>query len=373
MKLEKNIEKHTINIKRLYDGVQSQKEGVEQNLLMEKGILAELEEIDLRLFKMVTRLKGLQNRMVEQEDLIRLKEIELYALKEKRQHVQAHLLKRMTAYYKLGKIDLINITFSTKTLPELLRFHDSFQSVIEYDQEIINEYRNSIEALESVREAFTLEKGLLEEFIVQAAEEQEAIVQARKIKEKLLTRVRTQAKLHQQAIKELEQAKDELTVTLKQLKDERMLYVQGFLYNKGKHIPPVNGEIISLFGQESTNRFGITRKPQGIALEAPDGTKVRSIFAGKVIYAGYLRGYGNTIIIDHGYNYYTITSRLERILVSKGKKLRRSDIVGIMGATATLLDEGLYFEIRLGDDPLDPLPWLNREKLTFKKVLQEKG
>ena len=121
----------------------------------------------------------------------------------------------------------------------------------------------------------------------------------------------------------------------------------------------------SLFNQERINHFGITKKDPGIVIAAEDGVRIKAIYPGKVVYSGYLKGYGNTIIINHGYQYFTITSRIERMLTEKGSVVKRGSIIGIMGSTATILDNGIYFEIRHQDVSLDPLQWIDTELLTF--------
>ncbi|MEE4240135.1 MAG: peptidoglycan DD-metalloendopeptidase family protein [Desulfopila sp.] len=369
-RLEREIEQNQIKIQRLNSGLEDQQEGIVKATLQEKGILAELEEIDQRLLKMAERLDDLENRMVMQQQLISTQEKELAAVRERREKVQLHMQKRIEAYYKLGKIDLVNITFSTKSFSELLRFHDAFQEVIDYDQQLMIQYHNIIKDLEKTKETLTLEEGLLEELILLAGEKEKQIIETRQEKAAVLNRIRTQAALHEQAILEIEQAKEDLSAALKAMQKKEQLFEQGFLLNKSSHIVPMAGAVTSLFNQERVNQFGIKRKTPGIAINAPDGTKIHAIYDGTVIYAGYLKGYGNTIIIDHGYRYFTITSRIERMLVSKGANVTRNDIIGIMGSTATILDDGLYFEIRHEDTPLDPLLWLDTKKLTFSEKHQ---
>ncbi len=365
-KIEQEIKRNQIIIQRLQESLEDQQEGIEHTQLREKGVLEELQELDQNLWKMAERLRQLDERMTQQQELIATKETELEEVRKVSEKVQLHMQNRIGAYYKLGKIDLINITFSTRTFPELLRFHDSFQTVIAYDQDLMKRYRNTIEDLEGAKTALTLEEGLLEEFISQANKEKQDILTARQNKNSLLNRVKTQALLHEQAIQEIEKAKKDLSSTLSAMKKKEILYDQGFLVNKGKHIAPVEGNIIRLFNQEAVNQFGITRKDPGIAISAPDGSKIHAVYDGDVIYSGYLKGYGNTIILDHGYDYFTITSRIERMLVTKGTKVKRNDIIGIMGSTATISDEGLYFEVRKKETPMDPLQWLDPKNLKFK-------
>ena len=363
--IRQKIEQNRIKIQRLQSGLETQKEGVERTRLQEKGILAELQELDLQLFAMGERLRELKDQMDSQQQLIGTKQEELHAVRQKSRKVQQHMEKRVSAYYKLGKIDLINITFSTRTLPELLRFHDSFQDLIRYDQEVMRQYKETINELEAAKRALHLEQGLLAEFITQTDEKEEDIRNARQEKALLLERIGNQAALHEQAIKEISEAKGELRTSLLSLRKKEQLVDQGFLINKGNHIAPVSGEVTSLFNQERINHFGITKKDPGIVIAAEDGVRIKAIYPGKVVYSGYLKGYGNTIIINHGYQYFTITSRIERMLTEKGSVVKRGSIIGIMGSTATILDNGIYFEIRHQDVSLDPLQWIDTELLTF--------
>ena len=363
--LQVKIQENQIKIRKLQSGIEDQQKGVLQTQEKERSILSDIENLDQNLHKMTRRLSDLDHRMQEQQSLIFSLENQLQEIRTKSTAVQRHVEKRISAYYKLGKIDLMNITFSTRTLPELLRFHDSFQNVIEYDQQVMTDYHKIIRELESTHESLGLEKGLLEEFITQAQSKKEAISQAREEKELLLENVKNQAVLHEQAIEELKSATQNLAESLLKMKKQEKLYDQGFFLNKGRHIAPVTGTISSLFNEERINHFGITRKNPGISMEAEDGEKIHAIFDGKVIYAGYLKGYGNTVIIDHGYNYFSVTSRIERYITAKGARVKKNTVIGIMGSTATILDSGLYFEIRHNDQPLDPLEWLDNKKLKF--------
>ena len=177
--------------------------------------------------------------------------------------------------------------------------------------------------------------------------------------------IRTTSKLHQQAIEEMKAASHSLYSSLVVMVKKKEILDQRFLLNRGKLSPPVKGTVITLFHQKKTNRMGITSTSQGIAFKAPDGTKVRAIFDGTIIYSGYVRGYGNTVIVDHGYQYYSIISRVENVLVKAGDKIKTGDIIAVMGDTATLIDNGLYLEIRHGKQVLDPLKWLSKDQLSI--------
>ncbi|EKD39120.1 MAG: lipoprotein NlpD/LppB [uncultured bacterium] len=323
-----------------------------------------MEILDNKLIRHHEKLRELEEKMKEQQSLIDREEIALSKVRNDKATVEEHLKKRIAAYYTMGDIGLLNVTFSTQTLPELLTFHDAFDTLIQYDQNLIKVYLKTIQEIERTKTTLDLEKSVLQEFITQTVAASEILEQTQTEKRLLLTHVRTKAQLHKQAIEEMQQASEALAQSMITVKSKSQVSEEGFLTNKGSLPPPVDGVIITLFQQEKVNKLGISRQSQGIELKAPDGTQVVAVAEGEVIFSGYLRGYGNTIIIHHGLQYYTVTARIEKLLATKGQKVKAETPIGIMGDTAILFDEGIYFEIRHGRQSIDPIIWLNPNRLS---------
>jgi murein hydrolase activator len=362
--LEHKIKSQSIAISQLQQGLKLQQEQALETIVQERDLLAELEIIVAHLQEKLAKLHSLENSMVTQQELISTKEREISAMQTEKQKCLSHLQKRITAYYKTGRIGAINVAFSADTLPKLLNINDSFTTLIQYDQNILQHYRQTIEELEQTKKALTLEKSLLDIFIKQTSEEKEGIEQTRQDKNDLLAQIRTQTKLHEQAAQEIEKAAGNLSAQVATMKQKKEILSQGFLMNQGKLQAPVSGKVLSLYGQPTKNRMGIESISNGIVIEAHDGTKVKAIFDGTIHYVGYLRGYGNTIIIDHGFHYYTVLSRVENILKKEGDTVTTGEKIAVMGETATLIEEGLYFEIRHDTETVDPLLWLDKNKLS---------
>ncbi len=361
---QKNLASYRSKVNRLQQGIVEQEQKITEDQGKEQNILAELEKLDKALAAQQNRLDHLEVQIVKQQLLINNEEEELASIRKKRSGVQQHLQKRITAYYTMGEIGLLNVTFSSKTLPELLSFHDAFNSLIKYDKEVILQYKKTLERQERAKNALELEESLLEEFRSQAQLERKALVATKVKKHNLLTHVRTQSKLREQAISELQDASKKLVNSIILIKNRNQILEKGFITNKGSLPPPVDGTLITLFQQQKTNKLGVVKKSSGIELQAPDGTEIIAVGDGEVIFCGYLRGYGNTVIIHHGAQHYTVTSRMEKIIAKKGQSVKREDVIGVVGDTATLFDEGLYFEIRHGRKSLDPLLWLNPNRLS---------
>ncbi len=363
MRIEQGMQTYRININKLQEGISQQQENRESSEQQEHHILDELAQIDHRLQEQLDKLYDLEKQMANQQELITTKETELQKASKSKHTVQEHLQKRIKSYYKMGTIGIANVAFSTESMPRMLNFRDSFAKLIDYDKQLIEVYRISISGLQQSKDTLDLEKSILDDFIGLAKENQEAINSVKREKEALLTQIKTQKELHNQAIIEMEKASNSLAASLDSLKKEDELLDQGFLLNKGNHPAPVHGKIIALFGQQHENRLGITGKTTGLTISTPGMNRVDAIFEGEVSYAGYLHGYGNTIIINHGYQYFSVISRLEKLLRKKGDKVEQGDLIGLTGDTATLMDEGVYFEIRHGSTPQDPLEWLDKTGL----------
>ena len=362
-RIEKGIQTYRININKLQDGISIQRDLILNSKKKERNLLEELAKLEETLQQQLSKLLALEEEMRKQQLLIDKKLEEEQIAEGEKQRVQAHLQKRIKAFYKMGKIGVANVAFSSESLTSMLNFRDSFTSLLEYDSAIIKQYRESITLLQQTRDTLTLEKSILDDFIHEAKAKHDAINETVQEKEDLLAQIQTQKELHQQAVAEMEKAASALTASLDALKKKNRLFDQGFLMDKGKHPAPVKGELLARFGEERTNRLGIKGQSTGIAIACPGINRAHAIFEGEIRYANYLHGYGNTIIIDHGYQYFSIISRLEKILVKKGDKVSQGDLIGLTGDTATLMGEGVYFEIRHGSTPLDPLQWIDKKSL----------
>jgi murein DD-endopeptidase MepM/ murein hydrolase activator NlpD len=115
---------------------------------------------------------------------------------------------------------------------------------------------------------------------------------------------------------------------------------------------PVQGVLTSGFGP----RWG--RMHTGIDIAAPAGTPIHVAKAGEVIYAGWLNGYGNTVVVDHGDGVATLYGHQSRIGSTEGQTLNQGDVLGFVGSTGHSTGNHLHFEVRLDTKPVNPRPYL---------------
>ncbi len=124
---------------------------------------------------------------------------------------------------------------------------------------------------------------------------------------------------------------------------------------KGKLSLPVRGEL--------SNRFGATREDsnltwKGLVILAQSGASVKAIAPGKVVFADWLRGFGNLLIVDHGEGYMSLYGYNETLHRQVGDVIRAGDTIAEVGNSGGNPDPGLYFEMRHQGKPFDPLTWV---------------
>ncbi len=123
---------------------------------------------------------------------------------------------------------------------------------------------------------------------------------------------------------------------------------------RGKLNLPVRGSV--------TNRFGSARAESGVSwrglfIKAAEGNEVKSIASGQVVFADWLRGFGNVLIVDHGSGYMSIYGNNQAVLKQVGERVTAGDTVANVGNSGGNESNGVYFELRHNSKPFDPMSW----------------
>lgn len=128
----------------------------------------------------------------------------------------------------------------------------------------------------------------------------------------------------------------------------------NFAALKGRLNLPVRGEV--------TNRFGSSRSDTGVSwkglfIHANEGSDVKSVASGRVVFADWMRGFGNLIIVDHGSGYMSLYGNNQAVLKQVGDEVSAGDSIAAVGNSGGNESSGLYYELRRQSKPFDPLSW----------------
>jgi septal ring factor EnvC (AmiA/AmiB activator) len=161
-------------------------------------------------------------------------------------------------------------------------------------------------------------------------------------------------KLHKNA----EVSSDEPSKDLPETKDDFSKLKGDFSSLKGQLPWPVKGRLTNKFGSaraESTESIW-----DGVLIDASEGTEIRAITSGKVVFSDWLRGYGLLTIIDHGKGYMTLYAFNQSLYRQVGEWVDAGEVVASVGQSGGRSHPGLYFGIRNNGKPVDPLEWCRK-------------
>ncbi len=141
------------------------------------------------------------------------------------------------------------------------------------------------------------------------------------------------------------------------------IYARSWQKNVVPTMWPVNGRLLSRFGEREDPFSGEGAMHTGVDISASMGTPVHAAADGIVAFSEFFSGYGRMVIIDHGGGMTTRYAHLSKFEVVTGQEIRRGDVLGFSGASGRVTSPHLHFEVRLGGSPVNPYPYLTRSAM----------
>ena len=320
-------------------------------------------------------------RLARLEERYRYQTKHLERLKRDHATAQRLLENRLIQLYESDQADAVEILLQVQSLNELIEHIDFVNDVGRQDRRITAELKRLKIAMREAREQTAAIKDEVEEATAVLAEKteearaaqaeliarQEELAAARADKRELLSGVREERHEAEEDLEALEAAGAQLAAQIQAAQSSSSSAggsssgdggSGGESSSGGDSTPsasgfiwPVSGTVTSGYGM----RWG--RLHAGIDISAPTGTTVRAAAAGRVIIAGWMGGYGNIVVIDHGGGLSTAYAHLSSILAGGGS-VSQGQAIGAVGCTGSCTGPHLHFEVRVNGSPVNPLAYL---------------
>jgi murein DD-endopeptidase MepM/ murein hydrolase activator NlpD len=317
--------------------------------------IAELEA-DLAVHR--NRLERLQARIEEQSRGIR-------HLQEQFTIAQARLEERLIELYQSEETDAFGILLQVQSLGDLVDQFEYFESIGRQDHAITVQIRRLRSELKVAREETRLTKTevasetevlarMTAERIAARTElvaQQNALAAARANRQSVLASVESNRHEAEEDVEAMQAESAKLAAQIRASSGGSGGGSSGDGSSSSGFIWPVNGIVTSGFGW----RWG--RMHEGVDIAAPTGTPIRAAAAGTVIYTGYMGGYGNLTIVDHGNGLATAYAHQSAIYVGGGS-VSQGTVLGAVGSTGNSTGPHLHFEVRVNGSPVDPMGYL---------------
>lgn len=344
----------------LRERIRESREKVTGHEADERALLERLEDVDRRLTEIATERRAAREEAARARASLAEIEPRRAAAQAALERTQRALAARARALYRGGELGPVRVLFASASLPELLARASALRVLVRHDAELVGRRAAEQARLDALSAQAREALARRERAETELARLADRLAAERADKRAFLTRVRDDRTTERLLLLELEQAAQALEETIRTLgaraAEDRV--DAGFAARRGRLAPPVAAPIRDRFGKVVDPEFRTTTFRSGVDFDAGAGTPVRAVAAGIVRFAGWFRGYGRIVIVDHGEAYHSISGHLDEIGVDVGQPVDEGEVLGTVGETGSLGGPSLYFELRANGKPVDPEPWL---------------
>ena len=282
--------------------------------------------------------------------------------------------KRLSTMYKKGQISNLERVLSSTSWRQAI-YRSKYLKII---SKIDRETHDTIRALliEVGKQKLVLESALRKKrYLKREREKTLSQVRSKKKKEQReLTRIRKSQKELKNYLSEKQVGMNQLEVIIKKIrediarlereerirKQQMALSSKEFPKLKGQISWPAEGRVAAKFGRQWNPKLKTTTENPGIDIKGKPGSEIRSVLGGVVTTITFIRGYGTTIIIDHGSGFYTVYSHVTNVETNVDSQVNSGDVIAYMGDSGSINGAQLHFEIWGEGKKLNPENWLKK-------------
>jgi len=306
-----------------------------------------------------------RNKVNVLKDRIKTKEDELELLRTRYE-------QRIINTYQKGRVSDLEKVLSSTSWRQAVYRTQYLKIISSIEQKMTKDIENILLAIN--KDKLKLE-SLLRQSISLKRDKQKQMTSLRKMRikrEKELNRIRQDKSALANYMQEKSAGVKQLESIIKKVledkarseREERIrqqqqaLKTKEFNLLKGQLPWPTEGRVISKFGKQWNSRLKTTTDNPGIDIKGQPGSPIRSTMSGVVTTITYIRGYGTTVIIDHGGGFYTVYSHVTNIQTQVDSEVRSGDVIAYMGDSGSVNGSKLHFEVWGKGQKLDPEKWL---------------
>lgn len=318
-----------------------------------------VQEIEDKVLKYEENIQELGEKMTTLQTSIDEAQKKLIIAAQNYEEKKNILINRLVAMYEAGDTVYLDVLLNSKDITDFISRYYVIEEITEYDTFLLNQVKEEKENIETTKQKLENEQDEIK--IVKAKSEQTSIV---------LNNMKT---LQQSYVKKLsagEKILQEQITAYKKEQAEIETKIQSIINGIDGEIQYTGGDMlwpVAISGTVITSEFGIREHPiQGVVKQhtgldiggAPLGTPVIAAADGVVSYSGWLGGYGNCVMINHGDGVVTLYGHGNKVLTSVGANVKAGDVIMEVGSTGNSTGPHLHFEVRENGTCVNPLKYV---------------
>jgi murein hydrolase activator len=269
---------------------------------------------------------------------------------------------RLSALYRMGRLGYLRPLAAADSGQSFLAGLRILSHLAGRDAALLERYETAVTTLGSREQELTDRRKELATLASDSRKKEVALVSARSRKAVLLAQAEQTSHAEKVQVTTLEDKSERLGALLELLEGRGRALLPGtasIRKYRGAVDWPLKGRVAVPFGRIANPKFPKTfLRSSGWTIDAPPGAAVHAVFSGEVVYAQWLKGYGNLVVLDHGDGVFTLYGRLATGTITRGERVSIGDRLGVLGESPEDEVAGLYFEIRDARASVDPAQWL---------------
>ncbi len=361
------IEKERKALDQLKGQIEEKRKQADEAGKKRESLLQGIQTLDKRVLRYRQSHQEISRNLRKKDQEIEAINAQLAGLRASMRERQDAILARLRVQYMEGRFGHWKTLLASNSYGDFQRRLQYLSAVSERDYALMGMFRADMARMEQAeRQREEARVGMLS--YKQSTEKQLAEMKSvKKEKKAFLTKITREKESYDHALQELERSASRVDSLLRELEQRRRAAAArpptGGAAPRGVKgaLPwPADGNIISFFGRQKHPTFNTYVQRRGIEIKAVEGSAIRAVMPGSVVYADWLKGYGLVIILDHENGFFSLYAHASKILVTVGGQVGAGQAIGETGDTGMTGENTLYFELRQGAEPIDPLQWLAR-------------
>ena len=345
-------------LQKILDNISSLERILSEDSANYANLEAESRELDKEIGQLHRQLQATTKRLQSTQKQLKTLHIETQSIQQRLHQQRTKLQQQLVSAYQFNAHSRWQFILNQESLQDVGRQSVIYKYLHAAQLKQIEVIHEVHQQLLSNREQITQQHKKQAALHQQQETEYEWLTKARQHKRKAKYALTGLIQDNTQALQAEQENKRALTQLLEQLVHQEDSGLQAFEDYQGQLAWPVQGTLKIHFGQQKTTSSGL--QWTGVSVAAQSGTKIRSIFSGKVVFADWFDRYGWLTIIDHGNNYMSLYAHAEGLYKKNGEDVTQGEVIAIVGDSGETQEPNLYFEIRDNGSPVDPALWCHR-------------
>ena len=362
--IKNEIQQERDRLKKLNKEIHETEEKAKKVKRKHGSVLKKIEKLDRKLVRKKSEYQRINRQLRNKDkDLAKLnaKLAQLETSTKERRH---SIAARLRLLYMEGRDGYLKALLAADSFSNFERRLAYLSTISKQEYHLLQQFDADLKELEQLNQQQAQARAELLNYKLKTEKTIREMKGVKNKKRVVLTSLSKEKEAYERSVEGLRRSAEQVDALVKEL-DQRFKLSQSRKrsrpnrpHSKGSLLWPTEGKVVTFFGRQKHPTFDTYVNKKGIEIQTRGGTAIRTVSAGNVVYADWLKGYGLVVIVDHNNGFFSLYAHASQLLVKEGQQVKIGERIGKTGDTGLTEDNTLYFELRKGTKPVDPLRWL---------------